>query len=123
MHSINCSVDLDVEGILGYNTLQTKDGASEVAFVNDLMKAMKNGHFLYIDEINMAKPETLPLLHGALDYRKMITNPFTQEVVYGDDEYRVIAAINEGYVGTSELNEALKTVSLLLKFLTFKVIH
>ena len=64
----------------------------------------------------MAKPETLPLLHGALDYRKMITNPFTQEVVYGDDEYRVIAAINEGYVGTSELNEALKTVSLLLKF-------
>ena len=54
------------------------------------MKAMKNGHFLYIDEINMAKPETLPLLHGALDYRKMITNPFTQEVVYGDDEYRVI---------------------------------
>lgn len=35
MHSINCSVDLDVEGILGYNTLQTKDGASEVSFVND----------------------------------------------------------------------------------------
>ena len=62
MHSINCSVDLDVEGILGYNTLQTKDGASEVSFVNYLMKAMKNGHFLYIDEINMAKPETLPLL-------------------------------------------------------------
>ena len=53
----------------------------------------------------------------------MITNPFTQEVVYGDEEYRVIAAINEGYVGTSELNEALKTVSLLLKFLTFKVTH
>ena len=44
MHSINCSVDLDVEGILGYNTLQTKDGASEVTFVNGpLMKAMKNG--------------------------------------------------------------------------------
>ena len=64
MHSINCSVDLDV-GILGYNTLQTKDGASEVSFVNSpLMKAMKNGHFLYIDEINMAKPETLPLLHA-----------------------------------------------------------
>ncbi|GAA3330996.1 hypothetical protein GCM10020331_085750 [Ectobacillus funiculus] len=38
----------------------------------------------------------------------MITNPFTQEVVYGHDDFRVIAAINEGYVGTSELNEALK---------------
>lgn len=116
MHSINCSVDLDVEGILGYNTLQTNNGASEVVFVNGpLMKAMKNGHFLYIDEINMAKPETLPLLHGALDYRKMITNPFTQEVVYGLTEYRVIAAINEGYVGTSELNEALKNRFVIIE--------
>ncbi|WP_028401079.1 ATP-binding protein [Ectobacillus panaciterrae] len=116
MHSINCSVDLDVEGILGYNTLKTNDGASEVVFVDGpLMKAMKDGHFLYIDEINMAKPETLPLLHGALDYRKMITNPFTQEVVYGDEEYRVIAAINEGYVGTSELNEALKNRFVIIE--------
>ncbi|MFX3625445.1 MAG: AAA family ATPase [Ectobacillus sp.] len=116
MHSINCSVDLDVEGILGYNTLKTNNGASEVMFVDGpLMKAMKNGHFLYIDEINMAKPETLPLLHGALDYRKMITNPFTQEVVYGDEEYRVIAAINEGYVGTSELNEALKNRFVIIE--------
>jgi nitric oxide reductase NorQ protein len=116
MHSINCSVDLDVEGILGYNTLKTNNGASEVVFVDGpLMKAMKNGHFLYIDEINMAKPETLPLLHGALDYRKMITNPFTQEVVHGDEEYRVIAAINEGYVGTSELNEALKNRFVIIE--------
>ncbi len=116
MHSINCSVDLDVEGILGYNTLQAHNGASEVSFVDGpLMKAMKGGHFLYIDEINMAKPETLPLLHGALDYRKMITNPFTQEVVYGHDDFRVIAAINEGYVGTSELNEALKNRFVIIE--------
>ncbi|WP_416829094.1 ATP-binding protein [Ectobacillus polymachus] len=109
MHSINCSVDLDIEGIVGYNTLKTNEGSSEVVFVDGpLMKAMKYGHFLYIDEINMAKPETLPLLHGALDYRKRITNPFTQEVINADLDFRVIAAINEGYVGTSELNEALK---------------
>ncbi len=116
MHSINCSVDLDVEGILGYNTLRSDGSNSHVVFVDGpLMKAMKNGHFLYIDEINMAKPETLPLLHGALDYRKMVTNPFTQEVVYGDKDYRVIAAINEGYVGTSELNEALKNRFVIIE--------
>ncbi|WP_379971231.1 AAA family ATPase [Ectobacillus sp. sgz5001026] len=116
MHSINCSVDLDIEGILGYNTLKTIEGAAEVIFVDGpLMKAMKHGHFLYIDEINMAKPETLPLLHGALDYRKRITNPFTQEVVNADQEFRVIAAINEGYVGTSELNEALKNRFIIIE--------
>ncbi|MCP8969508.1 ATP-binding protein [Ectobacillus ponti] len=116
MHSINCSVDLDVEGILGYNTLKGNGASSEVVFVDGpLMKAMKNGQFLYIDEINMAKPETLPLLHGALDYRKMVTNPFTQEVVYGQEDFRVIAAINEGYVGTSELNEALKNRFVIIE--------
>lgn len=115
MHSINCSVDLDLEGIVGYNTITSTPNGSEVTFIDGpLMKAMKKGHLLYIDEINMAKPETLPLLHGALDYRKMITNPFTQEVVKGDENFRVIAAINEGYVGTSELNEALKNRFIII---------
>lgn len=115
MHSINCSVDLDIEGIIGYNTITSSTNGSEVVFIDGpLMKAMKKGHILYIDEINMAKPETLPLLHGALDYRKMITNPFTQEVVKGNEDFRVIAAINEGYVGTSELNEALKNRFIII---------
>nr|WGD65990.1 MoxR family ATPase [Bacillus subtilis] len=71
-------------------------------------KAMKEYHFLYIDEINMAKPETLPILNGVLDYRKMMTNPFTGEVIRAKSGFGVIAAINEGYVGTVPLNEALK---------------
>ena len=73
-----------------------------------VIKAMKKGHLLYIDEINMAKPETLPVLNGVLDYRKMITNPFTGEVVKASEGFGVVAAINEGYVGTVPLNEALK---------------
>lgn len=56
----------------------------------------------------MAKPETLPILNGVLDYRRRITNPFTQEVVAAKEGFGVIAAINEGYVGTVPLNEALK---------------
>jgi MoxR-like ATPase len=56
----------------------------------------------------MAKPETLPILNGVLDYRKMITNPFTGEVIRASKDFGVIAAINEGYVGTVPLNEALK---------------
>lgn len=64
----------------------------------------------------MAKPETLPILNGVLDYRKMMTNPFTGEVVRAEEGFGVIAAINEGYVGTVPLNEALKTVLLSLTF-------
>lgn len=109
MHSVNCSVDLDAEALLGYKTIQYVDGKPTIEFTEGpVIQAMKKGHLLYIDEINMAKPETLPILNGVLDYRKMITNPFTGEVVRAKEGFGVIAAINEGYVGTVPLNEALK---------------
>ncbi|MBM7703443.1 ATP-binding protein [Metabacillus iocasae] len=109
MHSVNCSVDLDAEALLGFKTISERDGKTSIEFVEGpVIQAMKKGHLLYIDEINMAKPETLPILNGVLDYRKMITNPFTGEVIKGKDTFGVVAAINEGYVGTVPLNEALK---------------
>lgn len=109
MHSVNCSVDLDAEALLGFKTIHTSGGETNIDFVpGPVIQAMTKGHLLYIDEINMAKPETLPILNGVLDYRKMITNPFTGEVVRGEQTFGVIAAINEGYVGTVPLNEALK---------------
>ncbi|HWO97127.1 MAG TPA: MoxR family ATPase [Bacillus sp. (in: firmicutes)] len=109
MHSINCSVDLDTEALLGFKTIGERDGNTTIEFVaGPVIQAMKKGHLLYIDEINMAKPETLPVLNGVLDYRKMITNPFTGDVVKASAGFGVVAAINEGYVGTVPLNEALK---------------
>jgi MoxR-like ATPase len=77
---------------------------------------------LYIDEINMAKPETLPILHSALDHRRMMTNPYTGEVLKAHEDFTVIAAINEGYIGTSPLNEALKNrfIAFSIPYLTGK---
>lgn len=109
MFSVNCSVDLDAESLLGFKTLSYKEEKQVIEFVpGPVINSMNYGHFLYIDEINMAKPETLPLINGVLDYRRTITNPFTNEVITAKDGFNVIAAINEGYVGTVPLNEALK---------------
>lgn len=109
MHSINCSVDTDVEALLGFKTITQRDGASKIEFVaGPVIHAMEKGHLLYIDEINMAKPETLPILNSILDYRRMLTNPLTSEVIRAKSTFGVIAAINEGYIGTVPLNEALK---------------
>lgn len=109
MYSVNCSVDLDAEALLGFKTIKEKAGKTAIDFIaGPVINAMKQGYFLYIDEINIAKPETLPILNGVLDYRKMITNPFTGEIVKAKEGFGVIAAINEGYVGTVPLNEALK---------------
>jgi nitric oxide reductase NorQ protein len=110
MYSINCSVDLDAEALLGYKTLDyDEDNKARIAFVpGPVEKAMKRGQLLYIDEINMAKADTLPILNGVLDYRRMILNPFTGETIQATTGFGVIAAINEGYIGTTPLNEALK---------------
>jgi MoxR-like ATPase len=109
MHSINCSIDMDAEALLGFKTIENQNGDTKIEFISGpVVKAMKRGHLLYIDEINMAKPETLPILNGVLDYRRMITNPFTGEVIKANEYFGVVAAINEGYVGTVPLNEALK---------------
>lgn len=110
MYQVNCSVDLDAESLLGFKTIKTnEDGQQEIVFIDGpVIKAMKEGHILYIDEINMAKPETLPVLNGVLDYRHKLTNPFTGEVINAAPGFNVIAAINEGYIGTLPMNEALK---------------
>lgn len=121
MQSVNCSVDLDAESLLGFKTIISKDGDTVIEFVEGpVVQAMKKGHILYIDEINMARPETLPILHSVLDHRRMLTNPFTGEVIYAHEDFTVISAINEGYVGTSPMNEALKNrfVSFAVPYLT-----
>ena len=64
------------------------------------------GGFGVLDEINMAKNESLAVLHAALDFRRIIDVP-------GYDRIRLqpctrfIATMNYGYAGTRELNEAL----------------
>lgn len=109
MFNVNCSVDLDAESLMGFKTLDYDGDKQIIDFVpGPVTNAMKNGTFLYIDEINMAKPETLPLINGVLDYRRTITNPFTEEIITAEEDFGMIAAINEGYVGTVPLNEALK---------------
>ncbi|MET3682938.1 MoxR-like ATPase [Alkalibacillus flavidus] len=116
--SVNCSVDLDAESFLGFKTIKYDDnGQQQIDFVpGPLVQAMENGHILYIDEINMAKPETLPLINGALDYRRTVTNPLTNERIVAKEGFNVIAAINEGYIGTTRLNEALKN-----RFIVFDI--
>lgn len=116
MFSVNCSVDLDAESLLGFKTLSYQGEKQVIEFVpGPVINAMTNGTFLYIDEVNMAKPETLPLINGVLDYRRTITNPFTNDVITAKEGFGVIAAINEGYIGTVPLNEALKNRFIVLE--------
>ena len=59
-----------------------------------------------LDEINMAKNESLSVLHATLDFRRIIDVPGYDRITLSPCT-RFIATMNYGYAGTRELNEAL----------------
>ena len=64
------------------------------------------GGFGVLDEINMAKNESLAVLHATLDFRRIIDVPGYDRIMLSPAT-RFIATMNYGYAGTRELNEAL----------------
>ena len=64
------------------------------------------GGFGVLDEINMAKNESLAVLHATLDFRRSIDMPGYDRIRL-HEATRFIATMNYGYAGTRDLNEAL----------------
>lgn len=64
------------------------------------------GGFGVLDEINMAKNESLAVLHATMDFRRCIDMPGYDRISL-HEAARFIATMNYGYAGTRELNEAL----------------
>lgn len=74
-----------------------------------LLQAMKEGHWLIVDEVNVALPEILFVLHSLLDDDKFVTVPQNRgEVVTPHEDFRLFATMNpvDEYAGTKELNKA-----------------
>ena len=77
-----------------------------------LLKAMKEGLWLIVDEINVALPEILFVLHSLLDDDKqVIVAQHETEIVKPHKNFRFFATMNptDEYSGTKELNKAFKS--------------
>lgn len=77
-----------------------------------LLQAMKKGHWLIVDEINVALPEILFVLHSLLDDDKfVVVSNHAGEVVKPHEDFRFFATMNptDEYAGTKELNKAFQS--------------
>lgn len=77
-----------------------------------LLKAMKEGLWLIVDEINVALPEILFVLHSLLDDDKhVVVAQHETETVTPHKNFRFFATMNptDEYSGTKELNKAFKS--------------
>ena len=105
---LNLNGSTTVDEFVG-KILINKDGTYWVDGI--LIDAMRNGHWLLLDEINAALPEVLFVLQSLLDDDKMvvISDKEDKEVVRPHKNFRLFASMNpaENYVGTKELNKAL----------------
>lgn len=70
-----------------------------------LLKAVLDGELVIVDEVNMLNPEVTSLLHGLLDWQKVLAIPGHGQVK-PHPSFRLIACMNPGYAGTKRLNEA-----------------
>ena len=102
LDSINFSLRTRESHLVGTKTLT--DGT--VSFDEGLLiKSMKRGDMLYLDEINSAEADVLLRLDEALDDRRQIVlKESTGEVVKAKDGWFVVATINPlSHSGTKEL--------------------
>ncbi len=96
-------INTDAATLLGTDTFA--DGAVSLR-KGPIYRCAESGGFGILDEINMAKNESLAVLHATLDFRRSIDMPGYERITL-HDATRFIATMNYGYAGTRELNEAL----------------
>jgi len=96
-------INTDAATLLGTDTFA--NGAVTLR-KGPIYQCAEKGGFGILDEINMAKNESLAVLHATLDFRRSIDMPGYDRITM-HDATRFIATMNYGYAGTRELNEAL----------------
>ena len=79
-----------------------------------ILQCAEEGGFGVLDEINMAKNESLAVLHAALDFRRIIDVPGYNRITLSDAT-RFIGTMNYGYAGTREINEALASRFMIIQ--------
>ncbi len=100
---ISFYLNTDAASLIGTDTF--KNGQVSLR-KGPIYQCAENGGFGILDEINMAKNESLAVLHATLDFRRIIDVPGYDRITLSPAT-RFIATMNYGYAGTRELNEAL----------------
>jgi nitric oxide reductase NorQ protein len=102
LYSVNFSLRTRESHLIGTKTLEK----GEVSFVEGiLVKSMRDGNMLYLDELNAAEADVLLRLDEALDDRRqLVLKEAEGQIVNAAADWFVIATINPlSHVGTKEL--------------------
>jgi len=105
---INNNQNTEVEEYIGN---YTSDSKGQFYFQEGfLVKAVKEGHWIILDEINLAPSEVLEALNRLLDENRELYISETNTVIKAHPNFKIFAAMNpsESYGGRKDLSEAFK---------------
>lgn len=108
---ISFYLNTDAAALIGTDTFRNGEVVLREGPITQCAKA---GGFGILDEINMAKNESLAVLHATLDFRRIIDVPGYERIELKPGT-RFIATMNYGYAGTRELNEALASRFMVIQ--------
>ena len=118
LFSVNGSLESNKATLVGEPTIKHQG----VISIKDgqMQKAAVYGGILYIDEINMMRPDMLSIVNGFLDHRKSFQNDVRGEMTFADKDTRFISAMNVGYAGTKAMNKATsdRNVAIQLEYMS-----
>lgn len=115
-YSIN--IQTDKYDLAGRTVLQSQsEGGGTKVQDSFLVSMMKHGGAILLDEINASNPAVMTLLHSIVEKgHKMIDIEASDERVVAQEDFVLFGAMNPGYMGTSDLNEALHSRFVTLNF-------
>ena len=103
VYDISFHVNTDSSSLIGTDTFVKNEVKLREG---PIYQCARWGGFGILDEINMAKSDAVSVLHGVLDFRRILDVPGYDRISL-HPAARFIATMNYGYAGTKELNEAL----------------
>ncbi|BBM67889.1 cobalamin synthase (plasmid) [Vibrio alfacsensis] len=120
VQSYTCGGSTEFMDLVGQWTLQN---GSTVWMDGVLTKAMREGHVLILNEIDLVDPAELANLNGVLEGSPLVLSQKNGEIVYPHDNFRLVATSNSNgsgsdgmYVGVQRQN-----LAFLDRFLVIEV--
>lgn len=108
---INLSYHTDVSDLLGRYVSGDGPDAKPRWVDGPVIKAMKQGEVLLLDEMNLARPEVLERLNSLFDDDgNVVLTEHHNEVISPDDNFRLFATMNPAsYSGRAQLSAAMRS--------------
>ncbi len=114
LYTIACHEETSSTDLIGRYILK---GAETVWIDGPMTRAVKEGAFLYLDEIAEARPDIIVALHSLTDHRRSLYIDKTGETITADENFMLIATYNPDYQrGFKELKPSTRQRFISLSF-------